>query len=185
MFKHFWSRSASISMALLYVLLGLVLILFPGLTGTVFCWVLAIAALAYAVSRFWFFYQARKDGFTAAGTLTLGLLLAAFGIFCIARPDVILSFLPLTLGILMLVDGIGKLPLAINGLSLHSPYRFPLLLSALLPLALGIVLIANPFGAAKAVIVFFVVSLLLDGILDLVTAIQTRRAEKSEYKDIR
>ena len=49
----------------------------------------------------------------------------------------------------------------------------------------GIVLIANPFGAAKAVIVFFGVSLLLDGILDLVTAIQTRRAEKSEYKDIR
>ncbi|MGN0477957.1 MAG: HdeD family acid-resistance protein, partial [Hominenteromicrobium sp.] len=181
----FWSRSASIGMSLLYMVLGLVLILFPGVTGTVFCWVLAIASLAYAVSRFWFFYRARKEGYTAAGTLTIGLLLAAFGIFCFARPDVILSFLPLTLGILLLIDGIGKLPLAIDGLSLHSPYRFPLLFSALIPLALGIVLIADPFGAAKTVIVFFGISLLVDGLMDLITAIQTRRAEKSEYKDIR
>ena len=185
MFKHFWFRSASVGMARVYMLLGLVLILFPGLTGAVFCWALAAILIAAAVSRFWFFYKARRDGYTASGTLTLGLLFAAFGIFCFARPDVILSFLPLTLGIVILVDGIGKLPLAIDALSVRSPYRLALLLAAVLPIAFGIVLLMNPFGAAKAVIVFFGVSLLLDGILDLVTSIQTRRAEKAEYKDVR
>lgn len=183
--KYFWFRSASVIMAIVYMALGLILLLFPGASGTVFCWGLAAVLLAYAVSRFWFFYRARRDGYTASGTLTLGLLFAAFGIFCIARPDIILSFLPLTLGIVLLVDGVGKLPLAIDALFSRHPYRLMLALSSLAPLALGVVTIANPFGAAKTVIMFFGASLLLDGLFDLITAIQTRRAEKSEYKDIR
>lgn len=185
MFKFFWSRSASVCTALAHVALGLILLLFPGMSGTVFCWVLAGGALAYAINRFWCFYQARKAGFTAAGTLTLGLLFTGFSIFCFARPNVILSFLPAVLGVILLADGIGKLPLAIEAFTVHSAARFPLIISSLVPLALGVLIIANPFGAAKAVIMFFGVSLLLDGILDLISAIQTRRAEKAEYKDIR
>ena len=54
-----------------------------------------------------------------------------------------------------------------------------------LPLILGIVLLVNPFRAAKAAIMFFGISILADGLFELITYIQQRRAEKSEYKDIR
>lgn len=50
---------------------------------------------------------------------------------------------------------------------------------------LGIVLLVNPFRAAKAAIMFFGISILADGLFELITYIQQRRAEKSEYKDIR
>lgn len=84
-----------------------------------------------------------------------------------------------------LVDGIGKMPLAVDALSVYSPYRFWVLISAVLPLILGIVLLVNPFRAAKAAIMFFGISILADGLFELITYIQQRRAEKSEYKDIR
>ena len=93
--------------------------------------------------------------------------------------------LPIALGIMLLVDGIGKMPLAVDALSVYSPYRFWVLISAVLPLILGIVLLVNPFRAAKAAIMFFGISILADGLFELITYIQQRRAEKSEYKDIR
>ena len=46
-------------------------------------------------------------------------------------------------------------------------------------------LLVNPFRAAKAAIMFFGISILADGLFELITYIQQRRAEKSEYKDIR
>ena len=41
MFGYFWSRNATLGMAALYLVLGIVLLLFPGMSGTVFCWGLA------------------------------------------------------------------------------------------------------------------------------------------------
>ena len=79
----------------------------------------------------------------------------------------------------------GTLVIAVDALSVYSPYRFWVLISAVLPLILGIVLLVNPFRAAKAAIMFFGISILADGLFELITYIQQRRAEKSEYKDIR
>ena len=165
MFTFFWSRSASIWAAALYILLGLVLVLFPGMTGTVFCWALAIAAAVYAIGRLVRWFQGRKAGTASAADLLLGII---FLVLC-------LLFLPLVLGIVLLLDGIGKLPLAIDAGRDKDRLFWPLLISALLPLLLGILIVINPFGAAKAVIMFFGVSLIADGVCDLVAAISARR----------
>ena len=49
--QFFWSRTASIWIALLYIILGLPLLLFPGASGSVFVWALAAGAAVYAVSH--------------------------------------------------------------------------------------------------------------------------------------
>ena len=93
---------------------------------------------------------------------------------CIFRPQFILSFLPLVLGIALLIDGIGKLPLAMDAVrTLHTALT-PVLWAAVLPLVLGIVLIANPFGVAKTVIRFFGIGLIVDGMCDLITVLSAR-----------
>ena len=165
--KNIFFRTTSLWASVIYMALGLVLTFWPGMSGTVFCWGIAAALILYAAHSFWYFIKARNLGFTAGGTY------------------VVLSFLPIALGIMLLVDGIGKMPLAVDALSVYSPYRFWVLISAVLPLILGIVLLVNPFRAAKAAIMFFGISILADGLFELITYIQQRRAEKSEYKDIR
>ena len=144
--KNIFFRTTSLWASVIYMALGLVLTFWPGMSGTVFCWGIAAALILYAAHSFWYFIKARNLGFTASGTLVIGILCLAFGIFCFSRPYVVLSFLPI---------------------------------------ALGIVLLVNPFRAAKAAIMFFGISILADGLFELITYIQQRRTEKSEYKDIR
>ena len=167
--KNIFFRTTSLWASVLYMALGLVLTFWPGMSGTVFCWGIAAALILYAAHSFWYFIKARNLGFTASGTLVIGILCLAFGIFCFSRPYVVLSFLPIALGIMLLVDGIGKMPLAVDALSVYSPYRFWVLISAVLPLILGIVLLVNPFRAAKAAIMFFGISILADGLFELIT----------------
>ena len=105
--KNIFFRTTSLWASVLYMALGLVLTFWPGMSGTVFCWGIAAALILYAAHSFWYFIKARNLGFTAGGTLVIGILCLAFGIFCFSRPYVVLSFLPIALGIMLLVDGIG------------------------------------------------------------------------------
>ena len=97
--KNIFFRTTSLWASVLYMALGLVLTFWPGMSGTVFCWGIAAALILYAAHSFWYFIKARNLGFTAGGTLGIGILCLAFGIFCFSRPYVVLSFLPIALGI--------------------------------------------------------------------------------------
>lgn len=175
MFQFFWSRNASIWTAVLYILLGLLLAIFPDLSGTIFVWVLAAAVAVFGLIHLIRYLRARKTAQASGGMLFLAILALLFALFCALRPHAILSFLPLVLGILCLLDGIGKIPIAVAFVQDRSGSLIPALISTILPILLGILLIANPFSAARMVIMIFGIGLILDGISDLVTASMTGR----------
>ncbi len=175
MFQFFWSRSATIWTAIFYIVLGLLLAIFPGMSGTIFVWVLAAAAALFGLAHLVRYLRGRKTGQASGGSLVLGVIALLFALFCALRPHAILSFLPLVLGLLCLLDGIGKIPVAVAFVQDRSGSLVPALISTLLPILLGILLIANPFGAARMVIMIFGIGVLLDGISELVTVSMTRR----------
>ena len=141
MFEFFWVRAASMWIAAAYVLMGVLLLLFPGVSSTVFVWALAAGAAVYGASHLWRYVQARRAGQANGGDLFLSILPA---VFALLRPQAILSVLPLVLGALLLVDGVGKLPLAIAAVRERFPSMIPLLLASLLPIVLGALIVANP-----------------------------------------
>ena len=51
MLQFFWTRSASIWIALLYMLLGIPMLFFPSLTGSLFVWALAGGMAAYGITH--------------------------------------------------------------------------------------------------------------------------------------
>ena len=174
--QFFWSRTASVWIALLYMLLGIPLLLFPGISGSVFVWALAAGAAAYAVSHLWRYIQGRRAGQAPGGDLFLTILPMAFAAFSLLWPQAILSFLPLVLGALLLVDGVGKAPLVIAAIRSKSTILIPLLLSSLVPAILGILLVVNPFHVARLVIMIFGAALVADGVSDLITALMSRKS---------
>lgn len=87
------------------------------------------------------------------------------------------------LGALLLIDGIGKIPLVISGIQDEIPALIPLLLSALIPVVLGVLLLVNPFHAAQLVIMVFGIALIGDGISDLVTALISRKPRPIPVSD--
>ncbi|HIZ31482.1 MAG TPA: DUF308 domain-containing protein [Candidatus Fournierella merdipullorum] len=179
MFEFFWTRSASLWLAALYIAMGVLLLVFPAASSTLFVWTLAAGAAAYGVSHLVRYLQDRKADKGNPGDLFLTLLPAAFSAFALIWPQTILAVLPLVLGSLLLMDGVGKLPLAITGLREQFPGMIPLTLSAIVPIVLGAILVFNPFAAVRIAVMVFGGALVADGASDLATVILEKRAGAS------
>lgn len=177
MFEFFWVRAASVWVAALYIAMGVLLFAFPAASSTFFVWALAGGAAAYGVSHLVRYLQKRKAaGKGNPGDLFLTVLPAAFSVFALVWPQTILAVLPLVLGSLLLVDGVGKLSLAITGLREQYPGMIPLALSSVVPIVLGALLVINPFAAVRIAVMVFGGALVADGVSDLATVILEKRA---------
>lgn len=176
MVMYFWERSASVWIALLYMVMGGLLLAFPAATSTVFVWALAGGAACYGVSHLLRYLQTRKKGTASPADLFLTVLPVAFAVFALVWPQTLLSFLPLVLGSLLLLDGVGKLPLAIMVMRAHTPDATALLLSSLIPLVLGAVIVVNPFQTVQLVVRIFGVGLIADGVADFAAVLTSRSA---------
>lgn len=179
MVTYFWERSASVWIALLYVLMGGLLLIFPAASSTVFVWGLAGGAACYGVSHLLRYLQERKNGTDSASDLFLTVLPLAFTVFALAWPQTLLSFLPLVLGSLLLLDGVGKLPLAVMALRSETPDGMALLVSSLIPLILGAVIVINPFETVQLVVRIFGIGLIADGAADFAAVFTARRRDNT------
>lgn len=174
MVMFFWERSASVWIALLYVLMGGLLLAFPAATSTAFVWALAGGAAFYGASHLWRYWQNRKSGSASPADLFLTVLPLAFTVFALVWPQTLLSFLPLVLGSLLLLDEVGKLPLVFMALRAKTPDVAALVLSSLIPLVLGVLIVVNPFQTVQLVVRIFGVGLIADGIADFAAVFTAR-----------
>ena len=176
MVMYFWERSASVWIALLYMVMGGLLLAFPAATSTVFVWALAGGAACYGVTHLLRYLQTRKKGTASPADLFLTVLPVAFAVFALVWPQTLLSFLPLVLGTLLLLDGVGKLPLAIMAMRAHTPHATALLLSSLIPLVLGAGIVVNPFQTVQLLVRIFGVGPIADGVADFAAVLTSRSA---------
>lgn len=168
-------RPDSILIPVLCMVLGIPLLLYPGISGRLFCLGLAVGAFVYAAARLTRYFRAKRQGWAYAGDKILGIVFLCIGLFCLFFWRGILSFLPMMLGLILLFDGFLRLPMAIDTWKLRLPSRIPSLASALLPLIFGMIMVINPFSVTSLIIRFFGISLIVDGACALAAAIVSRR----------
>ena len=166
MLQFFWNRSASVWTAALYLLLGLLLLLFPAESGTLLVWMLCAITAVYGLGHLWRYMQRRRYGLPYGSEVFLTLFPLAFSAFALLRPQAVLSFLPLVLGALLALDGVGKLPPVVSALHRRS--------EGALPLVLGIILLWDPYRAARTAIALFGAGLVAGGAGDLAAALLAR-----------
>lgn len=162
-------KSAALS-ALLpvgYILLGIVLMIWPTMSTDIFCLVVGVGALVFGIFYLIRYWQNCREGFTFRLELVLAVVLAALGIFCLVTPRTLLSILPFFLGVVLLIDGVGKIPRALEMKELGFPRWWVELLFAVLTVALGLVLVINPFSLVRVSVIFFGASLAISGVTDL------------------
>lgn len=155
-----------------YAVLGLVLIVRPGLTASVLCSGLGICALIFGATRILGYFLHGQD--STGGDLAVGIALAALGVLCLAAPRTVMSILPLLLGVVLILDGAGKLSRSLELRKLGYPRWYLTLLLAACLLLVGIVMVLNPFGMVETAVSFFGICLLIDGLLDIVLLLRLR-----------
>lgn len=163
--KKTWLISSLIS-----VVLGLVLLLFPGIAIQVVCYLLGGLALIYGVMRI-IRYARQGDVYPELfrGDLMIGLFLLAIGLFIVCRVEFVAGFIPVVFGIALLASGIGGVQRAMDAKRAGYERWLFLLVLAALTIALGLVLTMNPFASAQVAVAVIGASLIYDGITDMVT----------------
>ena len=103
--------------ALFAAALGVVLLIWPSLSGKIICYGLAAVLLALGVYRIICYFVRDAMMTMLRGDLMAGLVLIALGIFVIAKPDVIVSVLPVLFGLLLILGAMSEIQTAFNMLA--------------------------------------------------------------------
>lgn len=138
--------NTAIGYAILIILLGLVMLIFPGLSLDIIRWsialVLIIGGLVLMINDF------RRQTIVSmfSGSL-LGIFLLILGVIVVVHPDV-LSIIPIVLGAYMVISSFMALRLASSLKEISSTSFFLSVFTSIITIICGIVLITNPFGGA-------------------------------------
>lgn len=162
--------------AILTVLAGLVLVVFPGQTLKVISYVMGCAAVVLgAVRAVRYFRQDHTYPFLFQSDLIVGLLAVGFGLFLIASPEKVLSLVPFVFGVLLAGCGVGNVLRAADAKKAGLSVWKVLLALALISIAAGIVCMVNPFDVMETTVIVIGGSLIYTGITDLATTLAVRK----------
>ena len=169
--------------AVLYTALGAVLLFWPELSTSVLCTVLGLILVVCGLIDIAVFLRCRDGSLYAAAHLVVGVVLAAVGVWLMARPTLVAVVIPRIIGILICVHGASDLGDAVTLRKNRSTRWTAALLLGLVTLALGTVLVFDPFEAFTTVVRMIGVFLIYDGVSDNWITTQVSKAVRQAEKD--
>ena len=164
-----------ILLAVIFIALGIVLILWPGATMKTICYLLAAMLLALGVASLINYLRKDISGIIYRYDLVVGLCAILGGILGIVKVDKLTDLIPAVLGFLVTMSGILKMQNSVDMLRLgHGTWHVAFAMS-IINIVAGIVLLMNPFEAAQILIMCLGIALVYSGITDLYVTISISR----------
>ena len=157
-------QKAMLITSIVYLIVGLVLIIWPDAARQIIIYAIGAAALVYGGYRIIDFFVRKEH---LSGTIQLGVALGIgcllVGLFLIFKVDLIVTLLAAVIGVAVIIDSVLRLQIALNLRHVGGQYWLVLLITALVTLGFGILLLFNPFTAVKVATIIAGVLLLIDG----------------------
>lgn len=173
-------KKSKLIAGIISALLGGVLLFWPGLTMELICqFVGAALGITGILTAAVFFTQPKESPFRAA-SLIAGIPLALLGLFIFLRPSFLIEFIPVVVGVIILMDGVANLMETFGLMKQGYSKWWISLIFAVLTIALGIVLLMQPFGVAKVIMQAIGIIILYNGLSDIFIASRI----KTNIKDI-
>ena len=164
-----------ILLAVIFIALGIVLILWPGATMKTICYLLAAMLLALGVASLINYLRKDISGIIYRYDLVVGLCAILGGILVVVKVDKLTGLIPAVLGFLVTMSGILKMQNSVDMLRLgHGTWHVAFAM-AIVNIVAGIVLLMNPFEAAQILIMCLGIALVYSGITDLYVTISISR----------
>ena len=157
-----------------YIVLGLVLVIWPDISVHTFCFVFGIGMIIFGGAHMILYFT--KDRFmnVMQPDLVIGVVCISTGCYILMKMEYMLEIIPFAMGIVALLGGIVKIQSALDLKKLGAVRWYIMLVWALVLLVMGAVLVANPFDEQQHVVVILTgASLLVDGIGNLTSIFWT------------
>ena len=175
----------------IYIIMGIVLLVFPEASAKTFCYVIGIAAIVIGVFTIliYLFREVQKNYYR--NDFVLGAMEILLGAVVLYKADLIVSLIPYILGILVVFSGILKLQTTIDVRRMRIGTELVFLILSLINIVWGIVLILDPFrafmedqvAAIRLLFIFIGIGLLFSGISDTISTLYMSRMVRRQEKE--
>lgn len=160
-----------IVLSILLCALGITLIAYPGFSVSLLCWIGGILLILFGCVKIIGYIS--KDLYRLAFQfdLAFGILLIALGTILILRTDTMVHIICVLLGICVLADALLKIQISIDSKAFGIHQWWAILGVAIVTGVIGFLLVLRPYESARMVMILLGLSLLAEGILNLVTVL--------------
>ncbi|MDD3338145.1 MAG: DUF308 domain-containing protein [Lachnospiraceae bacterium] len=154
-------------MSVVYIVAGVALIIWPSFMEGMICTILGIVAIVFGIIRLINYFVGDKFEALMRYDMVIGIFLVGLGLFVLIFPGVVISFLPVVFGLFLIISSLVKLQNAVDLKRLDYDRWWLILILAAVSIALGVILICNPFGAIHLLLIFVGVFFVVDGATSL------------------
>lgn len=155
-----------LSSAVLCILLGIVLLVYPDTSLTIVCRAVGVIVLITGLGFVGSYLRVGKTRWFGKVELVFGSIFAILGGFIVLYPLGIISIVPLVFGILLVYHGIANMKQAFELRQYKdNGWWLPVLIAAS-TIALGVVIMRNPFGTIEMLMRIIGVCILYDGLMN-------------------
>ncbi len=172
-----------IVMSVFAIVIGTIMIAMPELLAKTMCMIIGIAAAAFGTVKLISYFS--KDLFRLAFQFDLaeGILLIILGITTAVMPEMFLGMIGTVFGICVMADGLLKIQVALDAKTFGVSKWWLILTAAVLAVTAGFFLIINPIESSAVVAVITGITLLTEGIMNLITVLVAVKIIKNQLPD--
>ncbi len=163
-----------------FVVVGLFLIIFPGVIAALAGYIIGALLVGFGVTRVIAYFDKDEEKKKGVFSLTIGIVSSVAGIYIIANPDVVSNFIVSIFGVIILVSGIVKLGNASKMRNSKMKNWWSSFAAGLISAIAGIVFIINPSVSHDIIMRVLGGVLIFEGISDLWTVISVSMESKKK-----
>ena len=153
--------------AVLCILLGLVLAIWPGMSMHIVCITVGSVLIIGGLMRLVESFIARDGSMYTQLNMIVGIIFAVVGIWIVVKPEKVLAIIPIIMGIVIALHGLNNLQQAASLCQGKYDKWWIALILGLVTVGFGALLIFRPFAALDTAVTLLGIFLVYDGVSDL------------------
>ena len=153
--------------ALICAGLGVILVVWPGLSVQVVCMAIGGVLVLNGLSRLLNFILNRDGSIFSQMNLVMGIIITVIGGWIQLQPGTIIAMIPILVGIIIVIHGINNLQQAVSLCQNRYDKWWIALLLGIVTIGFGVLLVFNPFAAVDTLIRFIGLFMIYDGASDI------------------
>lgn len=170
----------SLIIAFSAILIGLLFILTPQTSADVICYVAGILLLASGIAAVVSYLASGR--LFGSYALVSGIVLLVCGVFCLLRPEIIQGLLTVIFGVFLVIDGMMTLQDGVDCARARLAGWWVMAILGAVVIALGCVVL---FGKFDSIMLLAGISLIADGVFDLITTLAFSRHIRTAREKLR
>lgn len=153
--------------SILCVILGLVLVFWPGLSIRIVCTAVGVVLIVTGVMRMIDYFAVRDGSMYSQINLIFGIVLVVVGVWISVKPDKVLAIIPIIVGIVIVIHGLQNIKQAMELWRDKYAKWWVACILGVLTVGFGVLLICRPFTAIDTVVMLIGFFLIYDGISNI------------------